>query len=91
MAPSISIKDVAAASAAETSKALPDTQAAGEVAVPGGLPQQVAAAIPDWYKVGWRAQNRDFLESGGDLEEMRQRSLLDEFLNESYYGAWYHK
>jgi hypothetical protein len=59
--------------------------------MPGGLSQEVAAAIPDWYKIGWRAQNKAFLESGGDLQEARQRDLLAEFIDESYYGNWYNK
>ena len=89
VAPTVSIKDVSVASAEEVHST--DTQAAGQIAIPGGLPQGVASAIPDWYKVGWRAQSQALLDSGGDLAEARQRSLLAEFLDESYYGAWYHK
>ena len=83
------MRDVSAASAQE--KKNTNTQAAGPVAIPGGLPQDISSAIPDWYKIGWRAQSQALLDSGGDLQEARQRSLLAEFLDESYYGAWYHK
>lgn len=87
--PSISLADVNAAS--EQEKGRSDTAATGQPAMPGGLPSKVAAAIPEWYQVGWRANSLAFLDSGGDLEQARQRSLLGEFLDESYYGGWYHE
>lgn len=89
VAPTVSINDVSKASAEESSKV--DKAATGQTAMPGGLSQEVAAAIPEWYKVGWRAQNEAFLEAGGDLTEAKQRAFLAEFLDESYYGGWYHK
>lgn len=87
--PTISITDVQKASAEE--KGRPDSSATGQPAMPGGLKQEIAAAIPDWYKVGWRAQNRTLLDSGGDLEIARQRDVLSELLSENYFGGWYHE
>ena len=87
--PSITLADVTAASEQEKGRA--DSSATGQPAMPGALPSGVASAIPDWYKVGWRANSQAFLDSGGDIELSRQRSLLSEFLNESYYGGWYHE
>lgn len=87
--PSISLADVTAASEQEKGRA--DSSATGQPAMPGALPTEVASAIPDWYKVGWRANSQAFLDSGGDIELARQQSLLAEFLNESYYGGWYHE
>lgn len=88
--PTISIQDVQSASKAEATGS-GDTQAAGQIAIPGGLPQDVAAKIPDWYTVGWRAAANRLIESGGDLVEARHRSLLEDFVSESYFGSWYHK
>lgn len=87
--PSISLADVKAASEQEKGRA--DNSATGQPAIPGGLPSEVASAIPEWYKIGWRAQTQALLDSGGDIELARQQSLLSEFISESYYGGWYHK
>jgi Ca2+-dependent lipid-binding protein len=56
---------------------------------PGELPDGAAPAIPNWYKVGWR-------EVGGiDVDpltagEQKDRTVLDMFLDEQFYGHWYH-
>ncbi|KAG0147448.1 hypothetical protein CROQUDRAFT_42936 [Cronartium quercuum f. sp. fusiforme G11] len=58
------------------------------------LPGQISSVaplsgvIPDWYKVGWAAQ----IESAANREtsEVRQKEVLETFLNEMYYGNWYH-
>jgi hypothetical protein len=44
--------------------------------------------IPDWYKVGWRAAGGiDSPELQGDAKDS---AILSTFLNEQYYGDWYH-
>lgn len=58
-------------------------------AVPGEYPSGLAPAIPDWYKVGWRAvANIDAppLEEG----EEKDNHILQLLLAEQYYGQWYH-
>ncbi|KAG1783596.1 C2 domain-containing protein [Suillus placidus] len=58
-------------------------------AVPGEYPSGLAPAIPDWYKVGWRAvANIDAppLEEGEETDN----HILQLFLAEQYYGQWYH-
>ncbi|KAG2350711.1 tricalbin [Suillus weaverae] len=58
-------------------------------AIPGEYPSGLAPAIPDWYKVGWRAvANIDAppLEEG----EEKDNHILQLFLAEQYYGQWYH-
>lgn len=87
--PSISLADVTAASDGEKGKS--DSSVTGQTAMPGALPSAIASVIPDWYKVGWRANSQAFIEAGGDLELARQQSLLGEYLSESYYGGWYHE
>jgi hypothetical protein len=59
------------------------------VELPGAIPAKAAAAIPDWYKVGWRQMSgidKPPLPEG----EERDNGVLDLFLSEQYYGAWYH-
>jgi hypothetical protein len=56
---------------------------------PGALPPGATPAIPDWYKVGWRAvANIDAppLEEGDE----KDKSVLQLYLNEQFYGDWYH-
>ncbi|KAI0067953.1 tricalbin [Artomyces pyxidatus] len=55
---------------------------------PGALPSAAAAAIPDWYKVGWRAFTD--LDNGEEDEDQKQRRMLNAFISEQYYGEWYH-
>jgi hypothetical protein len=57
--------------------------------VPGDLPAGRAPEIPDWYRVGWRQVaeiDRPPLTEG----EEKNRSVLEEWIKEQYYGAWYH-
>lgn len=58
---------------------LPDT-------VPGDIPDG-PVVIPDWYKVGWRAAGGidNFTE-----DTARDKSILETFVAEQYYGEWYH-
>ena len=56
---------------------------------PGAMPAGPAPPIPDWYKVGWRSV------SGADDPtvpegEMKDKTVLDAFLKEQFYGDWYH-
>ena len=44
--------------------------------------------IPDWYKVGWRAAGG--LDSPELQGEAKDAAILSVFLNEQYYGDWYH-
>jgi Ca2+-dependent lipid-binding protein len=52
------------------------------------MPDGPAPTIPDWYKVGWRSVG------GIDNElpegEAKELSLLETFVDEQYYGDWYH-
>lgn len=56
---------------------------------PGAMPAGPAPAIPDWYKIGWR-------EVGGIDQptvtegEAKDKTVLDAFLKEQFYGDWYH-
>ncbi|KAI0274871.1 tricalbin [Gloeopeniophorella convolvens] len=56
--------------------------------LPGDLPAAKAAAIPDWYKVGWRAFTD--LEQPVEDEDKQQRRLMNVWISEQYYGEWYH-
>jgi hypothetical protein len=56
---------------------------------PGALPTKAAEAIPDWYKVGWRQVGGIDLAPLPEGEE-RDKAVLDMFLSEQFYGAWYH-
>lgn len=55
--------------------------------LPGAMPSQAAAAIPDWYKVGWRAFTD--LDKPDDQDKKDER-MLHAFISEQYYGDWYH-
>ncbi|KAF7306591.1 hypothetical protein MIND_00450400 [Mycena indigotica] len=56
---------------------------------PGAIASPVAAAIPDWYTVGWR-QAAGIDENTLTEGEERDKGVLDMFLGEQFYGAWYH-
>jgi hypothetical protein len=56
--------------------------------VPGELPASKAAAIPDWYKVGWRAFTD--LDKPLEAEDQKQLRLMNSWLSEQYYGEWYY-
>jgi len=56
--------------------------------VPGQLPASMASAIPDWYKVGWRAfTDLDKPSEEGDQKQLR---LMNTWISEQYYGQWYY-
>ncbi|EDR16040.1 uncharacterized protein LACBIDRAFT_227976 [Laccaria bicolor S238N-H82] len=91
--PTITIEDVdgkkPVVSAANTSQVAESVQHDEAARVPGALPTAAAPAIPDWYRVGWRQMSgidKPPLPEG----EERDRGVLDMFLSEQFYGAWYH-
>lgn len=55
---------------------------------PGAMPDGPAPQIPDWYKAGWRAVGGidDPQTEGAE----KDKTVIDMFLNEQMYGAWYH-
>jgi hypothetical protein len=57
--------------------------------VPGALPTGPAPAIPDWFKVGWRSISGIDKPPLAEGEE-RDKGVLEMFLSEQFYGAWYH-
>lgn len=57
--------------------------------MPGSMPTSPASAIPDWYRVGWR-QNSSIDNAPPTEREEKDRKVLDMFLNEQFYGEWYH-
>ncbi|KAG2155499.1 C2 domain-containing protein [Suillus clintonianus] len=57
--------------------------------IPGEYPSGVAPAIPDWYKVGWRAVSNIDAPPLAEGEE-KDKHILQLFLSEQYYGQWYH-
>lgn len=72
------------------------TSAAGQVldtgdeeSVPGAMPDAPIRPIPDWYKMGWRAVGGIDDEPLTEQEE-KDKGVLDAYLGEQYYGAWYH-
>ncbi|OCH88587.1 tricalbin [Obba rivulosa] len=89
--PTITVHDVdkAADSTSPVSPAAPSPASSGEASVPGAIPAGPAPAIPDWYKVGWQA----VAEAGTPIiseGEEKEMSTLAQFVNEQYYGDWYH-
>jgi hypothetical protein len=58
-------------------------------AIPGALPEGVAPAIPDWYRVGWR-QASGIDDAPLAEGEEKDKGVLDLFLSEQFYGSWYH-
>lgn len=93
MVPTISVQDVDLD--LETAKQKPSNGASLQPAdddvekVPGALPAGPAPAIPDWYVVGWR-QASGIDEPPLPEGEEKEKKLLDLFISEQFYGAWYH-
>ncbi|GAA5849255.1 hypothetical protein JCM8547_006494 [Rhodosporidiobolus lusitaniae] len=64
----------------------------GEERPPGALPGKEAEKgkvreIPGWFAIGWTGQDRTLFLSP---EELKERSLLADFVSDAYYGQWYH-
>jgi Ca2+-dependent lipid-binding protein len=56
--------------------------------LPGGMPAGHPPALPDWYRVGWRAASK--IDDPPLEGEEKEKAILDAFLSEQYYGSWYH-
>ncbi|KAK7064548.1 C2 domain-containing protein [Favolaschia claudopus] len=80
--PTITVDDIDAAK-------LDEVQEEHDTPQPPGAIETAAGAIPDWYKVGWRqaAGIDDAPLAEGDAQD---KGVLDMFLSEQLYGAWYH-
>lgn len=66
----------------------PESLPPSNKAVPGALPDGPAPQIPDWYKVGWRAVGG--IDEPITEGEERDKAILEQFLSEQFYGAWWH-
>jgi hypothetical protein len=87
--PTITISDVEAErSASQKAQAEASSPSEPQQVVPGTLSDDPAPTIPDWYKVGWRAVGG--LDDVATAGEARDKSILASFVDEQYYGAWYH-
>lgn len=76
--------------ASKDKKKDPQPQRENDTPTPiGGMPAGPAPAIPDWYKVGWR-QVGGVDETPLTEGEQKDRSVLELFLKEQYYGDWYY-
>lgn len=68
----------------------PTTQtAADDGEIPGAIPDGLAAAIPKWYRVGWRAVGGIDNHPPTEQDEI-DKNILTSFITEQYYGQWYH-
>ena len=59
------------------------------VAAPGAFSKKASPKIPEWYTVGWRQAcsiDKPPLPEG----EEKDKSILDVFIGEQFYGEWYH-
>lgn len=59
-----------------------------EQPIPGAMTNGTVPAIPDWYRVGWRAVS-GFDRPLAEGEE-QERNIVAMFINDMYYGQWYH-
>ncbi|KAG8709183.1 hypothetical protein FRC08_018492 [Ceratobasidium sp. 394] len=84
VAPTITIEDVDKA----TKEVLAESNTQNGQPMPGAIPTGPAPAIPDWYKVGWRAHAG--IDNPPPTEEERDKGIIDMYLSEMYYGDWYH-
>lgn len=62
---------------------------AASAEVPGAIPSSPVGPIPDWYRVGWR-QVSGIDEPALTEGEQKDGRVLDLFLSDQFYGAWYH-
>ncbi|KAG8727068.1 hypothetical protein FRC12_022828, partial [Ceratobasidium sp. 428] len=84
VAPTITIEDVDKA----TKEVLEESNTQNGEPMPGAMPTGPAPAIPDWYKVGWRAHAG--IDDPIPTDEERDKGIIDMYLSEMYYGDWYH-
>jgi len=66
----------------------PDVQEDERTTPPGAISSRIAPAIPDWYKVGWRAFTD--LDKPAEGDEQKRKRLFHTFLSDQFYGDWYH-
>lgn len=66
-----------------TVPAQPDNQS-----IPGTIPDGPAPNIPDWYRVGWRAVSQ--IDQPMAEGEQHDRDIIALFVDDMYYGQWYH-
>ncbi|CAE6470842.1 unnamed protein product [Rhizoctonia solani] len=83
-APTITIEDVDRA----TKEVLEESNTQNGQPMPGMIPEGPAPPIPDWYKVGWRAQAG--IDDPIPSQEEKDKGILEQWLAEMYYGDWYH-
>ena len=69
-----------------TAQSLHSSISDGADGVPGQLPPAAAPAIPDWYKIGWRAVGGQDTPEGQDFD----KHILATFIADQYFGDWYH-
>lgn len=88
--PTITVEDFDAdkGGEAEPDTPLPSTAEFDDQPVPGAMPTGPAPAIPDWYKTGWRAVSN--IDTPLPEGEERERNVIAMFINDMYYGQWYH-
>ncbi|CED82008.1 Ca2-dependent lipid-binding protein CLB1/vesicle protein vp115/Granuphilin A, contains C2 domain [Phaffia rhodozyma] len=60
-------------------------QIVGQEGVPGAIPAKPLQAVPDWYKIGWRAVSGIDAQPGS-----ADASLLASWISEQAYGKTYH-
>ncbi|KAG8900316.1 hypothetical protein FRB99_006121 [Tulasnella sp. 403] len=66
----------------------PQATSPTEDIVPGTIPDAPVADLPHWYKIGWRAAAGvdDAPPTAQDIE----KSTLNQWVSDMYYGQWYH-
>ncbi|KAF9535478.1 C2 domain-containing protein [Crepidotus variabilis] len=72
----------------ETTPPPVEDDGAGQEGVPGALPGKEAYVIPDWYKVGWRQVSG--IDEAPVEGEAKDKTVLEMFLSEQFYGEWYY-
>jgi hypothetical protein len=88
--PTISISQAESDQPSKTDTPDTDNNEPTDSPVPGAMPDGPASAIPDWYKVGWRAAGGIDDQDLSAGTQARDKSILAQFVDEQYYGAWYH-
>lgn len=86
--PTISIQDVDKAATTENENPPQPEPEVQEAEAPGAIPAGPAPEIPDWYKIGWRAAAG--IDQPITDPTTKDKLILDAFLNEQFYGEWYH-
>ncbi|KAF7320046.1 hypothetical protein MKEN_00788800 [Mycena kentingensis (nom. inval.)] len=89
MVPTITIQDADTPQTAKSDKTQTSVSDDDDTPQPPGSIASAAGPIPDWYRVGWR-QAAGIDDSPLSEGEERDKGVLDMFLNEQFYGNWYH-